>query len=168
MTIVLDTWISTPYRAKILKLLVQTSWAHGKLHKQCVMSSKLAPQASQLFMPPVGTTRWVINQKNTLTRSGRDEFHILLLALSTKTESTTTWAHLLAHFSYCKHNFLSKRVEHSKVPMDVSALPTTYILQDPILNTWAAWLQPHIRSSPPQSHGLVDSPSISCCLVPQF
>ena len=91
-TAALDTWTSTLHWARTLKLLFQTSWARGQLHKQCVMSSKVAPHALQLLMPPlfpnhspVGTARWVISQKNTLTLLGREEFHILLLVLSTKT-----------------------------------------------------------------------------------
>ena len=77
-----------------------------------------APQALQLILPPlfpnyslVRTARWVISQKHTLTLSGRGEFHILLLVLSTKTESIATWVHLMTHFSRCKHKYLPKRVE---------------------------------------------------------
>ena len=130
IVVALDTWTLIPHLAKILMLLVQTSWARRQLHKQCAMSSKLTTQALQSIMPPlfishspVGTTRWMINQKNTLTLSGRDEFHILLLVLSTKTKSTTSWAHLLAHFSLCKDTFLSKCVEYSKKPINVSCSP---------------------------------------------
>ena len=92
VTVALDTWTSTPNQAKILKLLNQISFARGQHHQ--ARSTGLATTHAALASShsPVGTARWVINQKNTLIRSGRDEFHILLLVLSTKTESIAAWA----------------------------------------------------------------------------
>ena len=133
--------------------------------------TKLAPHALQLLMLPlfpsycpIGITRWVMNQKNTLTLSRRDEFHIVLLVLSTKTNQQL-------HGPICWRTSHDASIIFSPSGSSTRRnlliyliLLSTYIQQDPILNTRVACLQPRTISSPPQPHRLVDSPSISCRL----